>query len=390
MDKENKIELIDYLIVIVKWKKFLTYLLLPTLIITYLAIYFLVEEQFDAEVLIVPSEEDGMSGIASLIGNLDMNLPFNLGGATSPDMNIYSTIIYSRTNLEKVIEKFDLIRIYGLSEDIKDYRKKAVEILYDNINASETDFFAYSIEARANSPKLAADIANYIIELLNEKVVYLKTEKSRNNRIFLEQRLLEIRENLRIAEDSLVQYQEYSGIISPEDQYKGIVEAYTEVESELITKKIQKSILEKIRGEKSVEVTNLEIEIESIDNKLKDLKKRGEPSGIIPPISNLPEKAINYFRLLREVEINSAILEFVLPLYEQSKIEEKKDIPTLQVIDYAVPYETKSYPPRTLFTLLITFSVFLFAFFAILLKERTSRSQDDKMKFIRENLFKWK
>ena len=390
MDKENKIELIDYFIVIVKWKKFLTYLLLPTLIITYLAIYFLVEEQFDAEVLIVPSEEDGMSGIASLIGNLDMNLPFNLGGATSPDMNIYSTIIYSRTNLEKVIEKFDLIRIYGLSEDIKDYRKKAVEILYDNINASETDFFAYSIEARANSPKLAADIANYIIELLNEKVVYLKTEKSRNNRIFLEQRLLEIRENLRIAEDSLVQYQEYSGIISPEDQYKGIVEAYTEVESELITKKIQKSILEKIRGEKSVEVTNLEIEIESIDNKLKDLKKRGEPSGIIPPISNLPEKAINYFRLLREVEINSAILEFVLPLYEQSKIEEKKDIPTLQVIDYAIPYETKSYPPRTLFTLLIAFSVFLFAFFAILLKERTSRSQDDKIKFIRENLFKWK
>ena len=80
----------------------------------------------------------------------------------------------------------------------------------------------------------------------------------------------------------------------------------------------------------------------------------------------------------------------MLPLYEQSKIEEKKDIPTLQVIDYAVPYETKSYPPRTLFTLLITFSVFLFAFFAILLKERTSRSQDDKMKFISENLFKWK
>ena len=390
MEKEQKISLLEYLAIIVKWKKFFIYLLFPTLIFTYLAIYIFVDEQFDAEVLIVPTGDEGMSGISSLIGNLDLNLPFSFGGATSPDMNIYSTIIYSRTNLEKIIDKFNLIENYGLSADIKDFRKKAVEILYGNINASETDFMAYAIEVRANDPKLASDIANYLVELVNEKIVALKTEKSRNNRIFLEQRLVEIRESLRIAEDSLVNYQEFSGIISPEEQYKGIVEAYTGIESELIMKRIQKSVLEKIKGEKSPEVTNLHYEIEEIDNKLMDFKKHGEPAGIIPPMKNLPEKAINYFRLLREVEINSAILEFMLPLYEQSKIEEKKDIPTLQVIDFAVPYETKSYPPRLLFTLLITFSVFLFAFFSILLKERSNRNQDDNMKFIRENLFKWK
>ncbi len=388
MEKEQKINLLDYLAIIVKWKKFLIYLLVPTLILTYLAIYFFVEEQYDAEVLIVPSGDEGMSGIASMIGNL--NLPFNFGGVTSPDMNIYSTIIYSRTNLEEIVNKFNLIENYGLSADVKDFRKKAVEILYNNINASETDFMAYTISVRANDPKLASNIANYIVELMNEKIVALKTEKSRNNRIFLEQRLIEVRENLRFAEDSLVHYQEYSGIISPEEQYKGIVEAYSGIESELIMKRIQKSVLEKIKGENSAEVSNLQYEIEGIENRLIDFKKYGEPAGIIPPIKNLPEKAINYFRLLREVEINSTILEFMLPLYEQSKIEEKKDVPTLQIIDFAVPYETKSYPPRLLFTLLISFSVFLFAFFAILLKERSNRNQDDNMKFIRENLFKWK
>lgn len=390
MEKERKIDLLDYLVIIVKWKKFLIFLLIPTMILTYLAIYLFVEEQYDAEVLIVPSGDEGMSGITSLIGNLDLNLPFSLGGAASPDMNIYSTIIYSRTNLEEIIDKFNLIENYGLSADIKDFRKKAVEILYNNINALETDFMAYAIEVRANDPKLASDIANYIVELLNGKIVTLKTEKSRNNRIFLEQRLVEIRENLRLAEDSLVQYQEYSGLISPEEQYKGIVEAYSGIESDLITRRIQKSVLEKIKGENSPDVTNLQYEIKEIEDKMRDIKNYGEPAGIIPPIKNLPEKAINYFRLLREVEINSTILEFMLPLYEQSKIEEKKDIPTLQVIDFAIPYETKSYPPRLLFTLLITFSVFLFAFFAILLKERGNRGQDDKMKFIRENLFKWK
>ncbi len=390
MAEDKKIDFLDYLVILIKWKKFLILLLLPTMIITYLAIYFLIEEQFDAEALIIPAEDTSMGGIASLIGNLDVNLPFDLGATSSPEMGLYNTIIYSRTNLQRVIDKYNLYEVYKLTPEIKDYKKKAVEILENNISAIETEFGAFSLEVRANSPELAANIANFIIDELNSTLIRIRTEKSRNNRIFLQDRIVEIRENLRNSEDSLIIYQSVSGIIQPEEQFKGMVEAYSSIETELIAKKIQKSILENIKGKQSIEVTNMQFEIEEIQRKLGELKKRGEPSGIFPSLETLPEKAINYFRIMREVEINSAILEFVLPIFEQAKIEEKKDIPTLQVIDYGIPPEKKSYPPRTIITLVITFGVFIFSFFFILIKENKNWQQSEKFIFIRKNLFRWK
>ena len=389
MLEEKKNNILNYLVILVKWKKFLLAILLPTLIISYLAIYFLIDEQFDSSALIVPAEDTSLEGITNLIGDFGENLPFGIGSSTSPEMNIYNTIIYSRTNLEKVIEKFDLVDIYGLDTEKADYMEKALKILAGNIEAEETEYNAYELKVRAPSPELSADITNYIIQLLNKKLIELKTEKSKNSRIFLGDRIADIRTNLKYSEDSLMVYQEKSGILEPEEQFKGLVEAYSSLETELITKQIEKSILEKIRVKDSPQLENITLQVNEFENRLKRLKKHGAPDGMMPALDKLPEKAINYFRLLREVEINSKILEFVLPLYEQAKIEEKKDIPTLQVIDYAVPPAKKSFPPRTILSIIITFSVFLITFIFILMKENPNLQSSDKMKYIKENLFKW-
>ena len=262
--------------------------------------------------------------------------------------------------------------------------------LAGNIEAYETDFSAYEIKVRSNSPQLSADITNYIVRLLNEKLIELRTEKSKNNRIFLEDRVAEIRSNLTNSEDSLMQYQEQSGILAAEDQMRGLIETYTKLETELITKQIEQSIIEKLRGKNSPQFETVNMEVIEYEQRLEEMKRKGGPSGLIPALNSLPERVINYFRLLREVEINSAILEFILPLYEQAKIEEKKDIPTLQVIDDAIPPAKKSYPPRTIITLVITFSVFIIAFFFILIRENQNWQQSEEFLFIRKNLFRWK
>ena len=390
MAEEKKIDLIDYFVILVKWKKFLLALLLPVMVVSYLAIYFLIEEQFDSYALLVPSEDESMGGIAGLIGNLGANLPFDIGASSSPEMNMYNTIIYSRTNLQNIIDKFDLYKVYELSPEVKDYKKQAIETLANNISANETELYSYELTVRSNSPQLSADIANYIIESLNKKLIELRTQKSKNNRIFLGKRVDEIRQDLKNAEDSLMHYQEESGILEPVEQFKGIVNAYTTLETELITKQIERSILMQLKGKNSPLVNNITLEVTEYERTIREMKNTGSPEGMIPPLDALPEKGINYFRLLREVEINSKILEFILPFYEQAKVEEKKDIPTLQVIDNAIPPEKKSYPPRTIFTLVITFGVFIITFFFILIKENQNWQQSEKFLFIRKNLFRWK
>ncbi len=388
MAEEKKVDLLDYVVILVKWKKSLILTAIVTAIVSYLSIYFFINEQFDASATIIPVEENSVGGIASLLKNIPADIVG--GGVTNTEMSMYNTIIYSRTLLEKVINKFDLIDIYKLDRSDPEHMEKALKRLRDNITVVITDDNAYVISIRANSPSGAALMTNYVIELLNSRIVELKISKAKQNREFLLDRLTEIRKNLKVAEDSLLVFQKKSGLLSAEDQLKGIMDAYSTLETELIKKQIQKSILEHIVDKDNPKLKNLEIEVNQFQEKLKNIKKEGQPNSPLLSISSLPQKTINYFRLYREVEINNAILEFVMPLYEQAKFEEQKDIPILQVVDYAVPPVKKSYPPRTIFTLLITFGVIIFSFILILFKENDELRNSEKMLYIKKNLFKWK
>ena len=142
-------DILDYLVLIVKWKKFLLATFLISLVITYLSVYFLIDEKFDSTSLIIPAENSDLSGISSLMksfSNLPISIPGLNGSESSTD--IYTTIIYSRTSIVDLIDKFDLLREYqskNIDETIKVVRK--------DIHAEETEKGAYEISVRASSPK---------------------------------------------------------------------------------------------------------------------------------------------------------------------------------------------------------------------------------------------
>ena len=388
MSEDKKVDLLDYLVIIVKWKKTLIIVALITAIISYLAIYFLIDKQYDAFATIIPVEENQITGIASLL----KNIPSDITGANlnNTEMSMYNTIINSRSLLEKVIDKFNLVDVYEYDRSDPEYMEKTLKKLSNNIFTEITENNAYEITVRAKTSQNAALMTNYIIKLLNSRIVELKISKSGQNREFLEARVNDIRNNLKVAEDSLMEFQKKSGLLSAEEQLKGIMDAYATLETELITKQIQKDILEHILDKNNPRVKNMEIEVNQFEEKLKNIKKKGQPNSPLLSISSLPQKTIGYYRLYREIEINNAILEFVMPLYEQAKFDEQKDTPILQVVDYAVPPVKKSYPPRTIFTILITLGVLMFSYIIILFKENDEIYESEKLAFIKKNIFKWK
>ena len=80
------------------------------------------------------------------------------------------------------------------------------------------------------------------------------------------------------------------------------------------------------------------------------------------------------------------MLEFIIPLYEQAKFDEQKEVPILQVIDYGVPPEKKSYPSRVLFSLIITFASLLIVFLIILIREILQNSDNPKIAMLRKEM----
>lgn len=69
----------------------------------------------------------------------------------------------------------------------------------------------------------------------------------------------------------------------------------------------------------------------------------------------------------RSIDYYAKLIEYLGPQYEQSKIEEKKDIPTLQILDYAVRPERKAKPKRSLIVIITGFisGILLSSFYII-------------------------
>ncbi|HEX9917407.1 MAG TPA: GNVR domain-containing protein [candidate division Zixibacteria bacterium] len=78
--------------------------------------------------------------------------------------------------------------------------------------------------------------------------------------------------------------------------------------------------------------------------------------------STSPELAMELARLEREVEIKSKVFLTLTQQYELARVEAKKDVPIVQVLDYAKPPEQKAGPNRKL---IILASVFLSSFVGI-------------------------
>ncbi len=147
------------------------------------------------------------------------------------------------------------------------------------------------------------------------------------------------------------------------------------------------SILTKILGENSPRTQEAKIAYDEYRSKIENMKRGKDKSELILPIDNLPQKAMNYLRYYSEVEINKTLMEFIIPLYEQSKFEEQKSIPYIQIIDKGVAPIKKSFPPRTLLTTLITFFVLMFAFVILIIIEKIKNTDNEKVKYITQNVF---
>jgi uncharacterized protein involved in exopolysaccharide biosynthesis len=114
---------------------------------------------------------------------------------------------------------------------------------------------------------------------------------------------------------------------------------------------------------------------------------------IFAPFDKAPEIGIEYLRQYRELELQGKILELILPLYEEAKIEEQRDTPAVIALDSAVPAVKHAKPKRLTFTLLLTLaSVFVSIVVSLFLdryrrgKVTRTAEEEAKLALIKEEL----
>ena len=73
-------------------------------------------------------------------------------------------------------------------------------------------------------------------------------------------------------------------------------------------------------------------------------------SSYFVPMNVMPGVALDYLRLTREVEIQSKLKAFMLPSYEQAKLDETRLSLSYIMLDKAIPPLKKSRPKRSVVT----------------------------------------
>ncbi len=385
----KEFHLLDYVNFAIRRKEMFLAVFMISLVVVYLGVFFFVEEEYESTAVLIPRGEESTSLASGLLRSMK-GMSLGLGSRTPrSEMDLYSTIIYSRTMMEDIIKTFGLIETYDLDTLDVEHMEKAIKRLRKEVFTHETEEWSFMITARATTAARSADITNTILKKMNERIVALNTDRSRQNRIFLEKRLVEVRQQLKTAEDSLRTYQERTGLMDAKKQLEGIVTAHATLEAELAAKRIQEGILERMYDRESPQVREAQMQISAFEGKLVELRSKSVPGSTLLPLKTLPRTAVEYLRRYREVEINNLILEFVTPLYEQAKLDEAKDYPVLQVIDYAIPPAKKSYPPRVLFSLIGALSVTLLVYVFLLIRDALDHTEDQKLKSLLADVRRW-
>jgi capsule polysaccharide export protein KpsE/RkpR len=385
----KEFHLLDILDFIVKRKEMLITVFLVALVVTYLGVYFFIQDKYEATAVLIPRAEDATSSVGNLLRSVK-GVTFGLSGkAPRSDTDLYTTLIYSRSMLDDLVRTFNMCEVYGLDSTDAADREKAVLWLQQDISTEENAQMAYVISVRSETPERAAAMANAIVQKMNARVVALNMTRSKQNREFLSQRIADIRKSLATAEDSLRAYQERTGLFDAKMQVQGILQAHTNLEAELAARRIQRGILEEMYDDESPQVRETQLQIAAYEKKLREMRSQSDPGSPLLALKTLPKTAIEVLRRYREVEINNLILEYITPVHEQAKIEEKKDYPMIQVVDNAVQPAKKSYPPRILFSFIGAFTVTILVFIAMRVRMAMQHTTDPRMKTLLGDAQRW-
>lgn len=336
-------------------------------------IAFLIPARYKSTVRLMPP--DNRSGLAlaavslsgrggalgsSLLGDLGSDL---LGIRSTSDL--FVGVLRSRTVQDRLIVHFDLKRVYWVRR-IEDARKE----LEDHTDISVDRKSQIVIVKVADKDRnRAAAIARMYIDELNRTVSEVSASSARQERIFLEARLKEVKVDLESAEKDFSQYASKNTAIDIKEQGKAMVEAAASLQGELIANQSRLQEMRQIYTSNNVRVRALEARVAELQNQLNRVGGKGEgPSApsrqendsLYPSIRKLPLLGVAWADLYRRVRVQEAVFETLTQQYELARVEEVKEIPTVKILDAPDVPEKKSWPPRiliiasgTLFSLLV-------------------------------------
>ncbi len=251
---------------------------------------FLIPKRYESTARLMPPDNQSSSGLAMAAAAMSGTAGAGgLGGIASDLLGLKSTsdvfvgILGSRTAQDKLIQQFDLKKLYG-TRTMEDARRALAEHTGISIDRKSQ---IISITVTDRSPQRAAAMGQAYVEELNNLVAALSTSSARRERIFLEGRLQTVSQDLEAAEKEFSQFASKNTAIDIKEQGKAMVEAAAMLQGQFIAAQAQYEGLREIYTDNNPRVRSAKARIDelqrmSCNDSLKSWEGRAKVRSTLP------------------------------------------------------------------------------------------------------------
>lgn len=346
----EKVNIYSYLTVLVGYRRFIFLNLVGVCLIVAI-ISLLLPSWYRATTTILPpgGEALGLAAASSLLGTASgLATSFSLPFMATPS-DIIAAILKSRSVGEAVVQKENLMEAYKTKS-----LENALRELFSHVSVKVTQEGLISLSYEDKDRIRASNVANRFVEELDRINRETSSSQAKNARMFIEKRLTQTQKELTRAEENLRRFQEENKTILLNEQMKAAIEKAADLKAQMVSSEIDLNVLSKTLSFSHPQIKSLRSRINEIKKQLEILQlgnqeEDSEGKTVLDvPFAEVPSLSLKLARLVREVKIQEGIFGLLTQQYEQYKIQETKDTPTIQILDRAVPPERRAKPKRAL------------------------------------------
>lgn len=340
----DEFDFVDFLIILAKNRKLIFWLPLVFAVLA-CGISLLLPNEYKATTKMLPPQQ-AQSSTAALLSQFGgmAGAASGIAGIKNPS-DLYVGMLKSRTIADRLIEKFDLRKVYEV-----EWQEKARKTLENNTTITAGKDGLITIDVIDRDKKLTAPLANaYVSELIQLTKVLAVTEAGQR-RLFYERELEKSREDLAKAETALKGGLDKRGVISVEMESRAIIETVGRLRAQASAKEIQLNSMKAFVTDNNPEYKRVQQELNSLRSELAKLEN-GRP---VAASDTDPKKGFENIKLLRDIKYYQALYELLAKQYEMARLDEAKDASIIQVLDPAVEPERKYRPHRAVIVIMAT------------------------------------
>ena len=350
--KTKEIDLLELAKIIWFQRKFIIATILIFVILA-AGLSLLLPKIYKATAVIMPQQARD-SRVGAFLGDFSA---FGLGNMLGGSEKQFRLLVVSKSRklLEKMNKKFNFQKRYN-TENLE----FTYNALREHINVKVGEQNQIYVSVYDKDQDAVAIMANYFVECLDSLNIILSNNNARFNREFIQERVNIVNDSLLFFENKMTDFMKKHGIITIPKQLESGVTHAANLQANITAKEIELSLKKSYSSENNPMIKAIEKELSLLRIKYNNFFTDKE-NRLFINFNSVPNLQIEYIQLERKMIYYTKLLEYLGPQYEQAKIEEAKDIPTIQILDKAVRPERRDKPKRKLIVIVFGFIGFMFS-----------------------------